>query len=106
MRTAITWAIGGPGPVFALDPDVELTVNRAPVGVALPTDVSIDFLRKADGSIRSCHPSPTATSAPASLVDVACRSEGEPPLRIVRNIQAQPVDALDSAKVRFVVDKH
>jgi TonB family protein len=103
-RTVITFGLGGPFRAVQ-NPDIELSINQAPPGVTLPFDIWVGFLRKADGIVQSCHGSPARTDVPKILLDFACKAVAEPPLRVVRNPNKQPVDALDSATVRFVVDK-
>jgi protein TonB len=100
-RVPIGWGLGGPLS-FVVNPDLELSINQAPEGVQLPASVFIKFLRNPDGSVTSCEAS---QAAPVELVRLACRATDESNRRIIRNAAKQPVSALDSATVRFVLDK-
>jgi protein TonB len=100
-RTVVSWSLGQPFKAI-LNPDMELSINRAPDGIHLPVALSIRFLREADGSVTSCQAS---EPAPAELVALACQATGASNRRIIRNVAKLPVRALDSATVRFVLDK-
>jgi protein TonB len=100
-RVPIGWGIGGPLQ-FAVNPDMELSINQAPAGVQLPVSVFIKFLRTPDGSVTSCR---AAQAASPELVDLACRTTNQSDRRVIRNAAKQPVTAWDAAQVRFVLQK-
>lgn len=104
-RHSITWRLGNNvQPPRQTPPDVELTIKGAPAGVRLPLDVSVDYFVTASGAVSDCKLSTDSKPAPKELVDLACQSMTQSPIEIVRNRAGQPVDARDSATVRFSPD--
>ena len=107
-RQLINWRIAGLAapPQKAITPDVELTINRAPPGTKLPLQFTIRYFINAKGTTDHCQSAdakPTRVAPPQVLVDLACSAVNKSPMQLVRNHNNEPVDASDTATVRFSV---
>lgn len=98
-RSLITWSLD-PNKRVALGPDAEITLNRAPAGVPLPAEISVSYIIAANGKLRNCKSAPDAI-ATQLLVDLACQELSRAPQEIIRNSNGQPIEASNTAKVRF-----
>lgn len=99
----ISWSLGsfGTRPVPA---DYDLMINRAPDGMRLPIEFTVDYLITRDGKAQDCKLNP-AKPAPVELVTLACQAVASEPPHIVRNREGLPVEAGKSATFRFSLDK-
>ncbi|MEO7278078.1 MAG: energy transducer TonB [Sphingomicrobium sp.] len=105
----ITWLLmNGPGVNVRYGivpkPDVELQISQAPSGISLPTEFSVDYEVKSDGKIGWCRSS-ADSKVPTVLVEVACNQTNMPAFQALQNRAGRPVDAVYSAKYRFVFGK-
>jgi TonB family protein len=91
-----------------IPPDLDLTINKAPPGVTLPLAFDVSSFVKANGAANGCRfsPKPLVTqqvAPPQVLVDLACNAVLQSALAPIRNSKNEPVDASNSATVRFSV---
>jgi TonB family protein len=99
-RQVITWGVGAPK-LAKENPQLELTVNRAPDGFKLPAEFTVSYVSLKDGRISNCRSDKTVAVAPPALVSLACEVLSQSPGEIVRNNRDQPVEAMNSCIVRI-----
>lgn len=103
-RHVIQWRINDEHPPSAIPkipPDLDLTINQAPPGVKLPLQLNISYFVKANGSFGHCQISSISKPPPQVLVDLACNAVMHLPIEVIRNHDNVPVDASETATVRF-----
>jgi TonB family protein len=103
-RGVISWGINNAMSRKA-GPDIELVIDRAPMGVSMPLMVPVSYLHGANGSVTRCEPADDATLSPRALVDLACNAIRQAPGEPIRSSDGRAVDAQDSARVQFRLQK-
>jgi TonB family protein len=101
-RQVITWSIGTPR-TATVEPDHQLTINRAPPGITMPVALKLSYVSKSDGSISACREADESSAASIRLAGLACQALSAQPAEIVRDHAGRPVDALNSTTVEFSV---
>jgi TonB family protein len=107
-RRMTSWRINSYEPPPAVAPDVDLTINQAPPGAKLPLEFEVRYLVRANGTASDCRPATDSKPAPQAvppqvLVDLACDAVTKSRIQVVRDHNNVPVEASDSATVRFSV---
>lgn len=99
----VTWSLGS-FRGFPVPADYDLTINRAPDGIKLPVEFTVNYMVTQDGKAQDC----TLTlgqSAPAQLLALACQTVASAPARIIRDHNGRPVEAESQTSFRFSLDK-
>jgi TonB family protein len=98
----ITWSLGSfrgrPVP-----PDYDLMINRAPDGVQLPVEFTVDYFVTRDGKAQDCRLT-RGKLASAELLSLACQAIASEPAHTIRNREGLAVEAGKSASFRFSID--
>jgi TonB family protein len=89
----------------SVPPDLDLTINHAPPGVRLPLRITLSYFVKTTGTVSHCQTSDTSMPAPEVLVGLACNAVMQSPIDVIRNRDNVPVDASETATVRFSTGK-
>ncbi|MBV9527193.1 energy transducer TonB [Sphingomonas sp.] len=104
-RGIIAWVLDYPGHATRLTPDLEMQVNRAPVGVSLPVDFKIYYISSPTGAVSGCR-SDGEAKGPPQLVGLACGSIAKSGGQIVHNLAGAAVAAWVVSSVRISLDPH
>jgi TonB family protein len=91
--------------VPSVPPDFDLTINKAPPGVRLPLQFTLSYFVKATGTVSDCKTSTISMPVPQALVDLACNAVMQSPVEAIRNRDDVPVDASETALIRFSTGK-
>lgn len=103
-RSLINWTLD-PSKRTALGPYAELTLNQAPPGVSLPAEVWVSYVIDPSGKLSNCRGYENVANTYPQLVGLACQALGKSPAEIVRGSNGQPVEAADTVRVRFSVNR-
>jgi TonB family protein len=101
-RQVITWSIGTPR-VSRLEPEHQLTINRAPPNVEMPVVLTLAYVAKSDGKIADCRAAEQKDSSFTALSRLACQALSSQPAEIIRDHAGQPIDAMNTTTVEFSV---